>query len=331
MLDFRKYANVSSQFRAQKLEKLNNGIARQTGARWIIEALTQGNLDAIQAKWFHAQDASQEEIDAVTLSLKKVKEKLAWKRHVIVGHNLFTDLGFLYATFFGPLPPQVTGFGKVINRLFPNVFDTKFLHTEGNVVYGTGRETLKEILYPLKKIHQPLILLDSEHFSYTENSSREHEAGFDSWMTAEVFTKLAMRLYEASGAWGNSGDDLIDVSAVGENVNPTAAGLPIEYLASQMQTVNLRKSSKTTNGKLIGSKVSNIYDLLDQDDPGDMADISESDTSREVSPEKQKKSSSRQWLPGIENPFWDKYKNKLRVNAAEVGVCDLNQPFEGSM
>jgi len=32
----------------------------------------------------------------------------------------------------------------------------------------------------------------------------------------------------------------------------------------------------------------------------------------------------KQWIPSFENSFWDLYMNKLRVNAAEVGVCDLD-------
>jgi hypothetical protein len=31
----------------------------------------------------------------------------------------------------------------------------------------------------------------------------------------------------------------------------------------------------------------------------------------------------RQWIPQMEHPFWGPYVNKLRVNAAEGGVCEL--------
>jgi poly(A)-specific ribonuclease len=33
----------------------------------------------------------------------------------------------------------------------------------------------------------------------------------------------------------------------------------------------------------------------------------------------------KQWIPAFDEPFWEVYTNKLRVNAAEGGVCDLAQ------
>jgi len=33
--------------------------------------------------------------------------------------------------------------------------------------------------------------------------------------------------------------------------------------------------------------------------------------------------SIKKWLPTMDNPFWELYENKLRVNAADSGVCDL--------
>jgi poly(A)-specific ribonuclease len=32
-----------------------------------------------------------------------------------------------------------------------------------------------------------------------------------------------------------------------------------------------------------------------------------------------------QWMPTICNAFWDIYANKLRVNASEGGICDLEE------
>ena len=34
--------------------------------------------------------------------------------------------------------------------------------------------------------------------------------------------------------------------------------------------------------------------------------------------------SVKKWLPAIDNPFWELYANKLRVNAADSGVCNLD-------
>lgn len=36
-----------------------------------------------------------------------------------------------------------------------------------------------------------------------------------------------------------------------------------------------------------------------------------------------------QWIPNLEDKFWDRYRNQLRVNAVEGGVCDLNSVASG--
>jgi len=151
------------------------------GLRWIIEALTRGDLDGIRADWLCRYSDFKADREATEATLTKLKIRLRDKQHVLVGHNLFTDLGFLFATFFGPLPDKVVEFQNVINVLFPNVIDTKFLHTEGNITDGAGRETLKEILAPFRKIHRPMILLHENHSSYgSTGANKDHEAGYDS-------------------------------------------------------------------------------------------------------------------------------------------------------
>jgi len=42
----------------------------------------------------------------------------------------------------------------------------------------------------------------------------------------------------------------------------------------------------------------------------------------ETSGEKKNRKLKR-WLPPMDNSFWELYANKLRVNAADSGVCDL--------
>lgn len=149
--------------------------------RWIFEALSNGSLDSIPIEWFTSDTSEKPELQkpAVELAWKNLKKTLMEKSHIIVGHNLFMDLGFLYATFFGPLPQEVTDFQVTMRGLFPTVFDTKFINTEGQNSMG-GRGRLQEILEPFRQIHLPLIVLHEDHTAYGASLSREHEAGFDS-------------------------------------------------------------------------------------------------------------------------------------------------------
>lgn len=41
-------------------------------------------------------------------------------------------------------------------------------------------------------------------------------------------------------------------------------------------------------------------------------------------PDEPRSPQPKQWIPEWDRSFWDIYVNKLRVNAAESGVCDLD-------
>lgn len=151
------------------------------GLRWIFEALSGGSLEGINPSWFC--DPNNEDPETELLLKKKeladVVQKLKIKQHTIVGHNLFTDLAFIYRTFVGKLPRTVKHFQEDIHEIFPLVIDTKFLATHGDGQMQL-RTNLKELLVPFKKIHTPLIVLHEKHTSYGSTHGKEHEAGFDS-------------------------------------------------------------------------------------------------------------------------------------------------------
>ena len=71
--------------------------------------------------------------------------------------------------------------------------DTKYIATEGQGSMSS-QPNLKDLLYKYKKLAIPKIYLHEEHTTYN-GVEKEHEAGYDSWMTAELFVKLSMKLY----------------------------------------------------------------------------------------------------------------------------------------
>jgi hypothetical protein len=115
-------------------------------------------------------------------------------KRVLVGHNLFTDLAFIHKTFVGHLPLDVSAFQEMIHELFPIVIDTKYPSTY-NADAMNPRANLKETLAPFLKVHVPSIVLHKSHTEYGSAYGKEHEAGYDSWMTAELFIKLSAKLY----------------------------------------------------------------------------------------------------------------------------------------
>lgn len=152
-----------------------------SGLRWVYEALTNGDLEGINPRWFCDPNSEDAETELVhkTREFEEVKEALRTKAHIIVGHNLFTDLIFLYRTFVGILPRNIKSFQDDIHEAFPVIFDTKYLASHGDDKMQL-RANLKELLTPFKKIHTPLILLDENHTTYGSVHGKEHEAGFDS-------------------------------------------------------------------------------------------------------------------------------------------------------
>lgn len=100
----------------------------------------------------HDENAQPDSVDSshatLEADLTKVTKKLKGKQHVIVGHNLFTDLCFLYKTFIGDLPAGVGDFQSQIHSLFPFVIDTKYLATYNSDAMKP-RVNLKELLIPV--------------------------------------------------------------------------------------------------------------------------------------------------------------------------------------
>lgn len=59
-----------------------------------------------------------------------------------------------------------------------------------------------------------------------------------------------------------------------------------------------------------------------------LANIGESDVHGGGGSGSEEEVRDQQWLPNAESSFWDPYVNKLRVNASEGGLCDLNEQFD---
>jgi len=54
-----------------------------------------------------------------SIGLRKVVEMICREKSVLVGHNLFQDLVFIWNQFFGKLPPSLHEFCEAIAETFP--------------------------------------------------------------------------------------------------------------------------------------------------------------------------------------------------------------------
>ncbi|KAK8191461.1 ribonuclease H-like domain-containing protein [Phyllosticta capitalensis] len=182
-------------------KRLDVQINRQVGFRWIIEALCGGEINVdpkdflYDAETGHARAGNLEDVKRRFIMANYALKN---KRPILVGHNLFTDLAYLYQTFIGDLPDTLDEFRKRTQRLFPLIVDTKYLatHNCGDI---NPKSSLDEIEYKLRSQELPLLLTHPNHFKY-HGSSTLHEAGYDSFLTAIIMVRLSAKL-EAEGTY----------------------------------------------------------------------------------------------------------------------------------
>ncbi|CAK7265495.1 hypothetical protein SEPCBS57363_001612 [Sporothrix epigloea] len=127
--------------------------------------------------------------DCVKRKIDISEAKLRGETPVLVGHNMFLDLCFLYATFFGSLPDTLNEFGHTIHELFPRIMDTKHILTHADHEMMAFK-TLEDAFLELEAKKMPF---EIEHMQtrYTDrmHPANVHQAGHDSFKTSVVFLK----------------------------------------------------------------------------------------------------------------------------------------------
>ncbi|KAL1961158.1 hypothetical protein VTO42DRAFT_3103 [Malbranchea cinnamomea] len=179
-----------------RLKALGRRMSRQMGFRWIIEALVGGDISNLDPWCFAAviDHPAGVDLNRVTAYSHQLREKLKRKRPVLVGHNLFVDLAYLYRTFIGPLPDKVEEFQREIHSLLPLVVDTKYMATH-DCVSSKASSSLEDVSASLSQRKTPVFVTDSQYTRYAGEAAL-HEAGYDSLLTAQVFLRLSADLHE---------------------------------------------------------------------------------------------------------------------------------------
>ncbi|EDU42758.1 CAF1 family ribonuclease [Pyrenophora tritici-repentis] len=175
--------------------RVRESIVRQTGFRWVFEALVKGGaVDRADLLYVARTTGMPMTADmyAIRDRYDRAVERLKTKQPVLVGHNMFTDIVYLYRTFVGQLPDTLQGFQDAIHGLFPKIIDTKYLatHAEGDL---NASPTLQDIAMRLNTQPLPHIITHADYPKY-QDTEAFHEAGYDSLLTATIMIKLAAKL-----------------------------------------------------------------------------------------------------------------------------------------
>lgn len=106
-----------------------------------------------------------------------LEHHLTHSHRVIVGHNIFWDLLFLYQTFIDDLPDTSEEFFAKVHELFPSILDTKVMAIHAEPI--EGEDPLADIFERLDgRNARPHISWDTAYgFGRTASV---HEAGYDS-------------------------------------------------------------------------------------------------------------------------------------------------------
>ncbi|XP_043272276.1 pre-piRNA 3'-exonuclease trimmer-like isoform X2 [Venturia canescens] len=136
------------------------------------------------------------------IGFSKVFKLISSLKKPIVGHNLFLDLMFMHKQFYLPLPENYETFKKNVNRLFPLVYDTKFLSFEMKKILGetSWKSNVLAELYNYYKdgqgrylaMNSPSIVLSSDSAIDSDKCrGKFHNAAWDSYCTGYCFIRMA--------------------------------------------------------------------------------------------------------------------------------------------
>ncbi|KAL8935957.1 MAG: hypothetical protein Q9216_005173 [Gyalolechia sp. 2 TL-2023] len=331
--------NSEQKFRNKRFEEL---LGRQVGLRWLVEAICGGDMSAIDI------DSINPVVKAhVAAEFTSLREQLRGQSTVLVGHNLFLDLIYFHACFFGPLPDKVEDFQRTIHELFPRIIDTKYLATHNVDDPALARSSLEELSERLSKQAHPVIELHPQHSKYAFEKFA-HEAGFDSYLTAQILIRLSATLDSSGIHLGENTDGPLDNDDE-SYFTPPEARSPDEGGGGVVIDVNalpahlLQPKNDSSLSRVQPSYISpqarstfshaTAFDLLG-DIPMDEDLITltlqpeKTERPKSKKQEKRKKRADKEIgrrIPAWESSFWGVYGNKLRVNGTVEGVCDVGE------
>lgn len=314
-------------------KELEERIARQKGFRWIIDALHGGDISGINLRECAKNSATGEPTafhpDEYRPQYHRAQSVLRNNPKRIVGHNCFLDLVYIYRTFIGKLPDTVEEFQRKLHNLWPNILDTKYMSTH-NCGDINPVSSLEQIADQLSQQQSPKIGIDPAHEKYKDVEAF-HEAGFDSYLTAQIAIRLSAKLGkegeyhsvepEAKGHSEDTMEDVIEGTnglkltnvALDQHTYHTAAGTspptePNGFIPSIEGAKWKRRGDPTLAPA--SPKGPFLYDPMDV---------------RHRHRDSERDKTVAGGMPRFSSDFWRTYGNKLRVFGTEEGVCVLNE------
>ncbi|KAG5676597.1 hypothetical protein PVAND_006420 [Polypedilum vanderplanki] len=126
------------------------------------------------------------------IGIRLLMKEISKSKKPIVAHNCLLDFFYILTQCFEDLPENYNDFKKLIHRIFPNIIDTKFIAHSDHLKEFFSSTVLNQVLERLQKPPFKEIELEWEnpYNTYSLKSPKEHEAGYDSFLTGYCFLAL---------------------------------------------------------------------------------------------------------------------------------------------
>ena len=313
---------------ADRKKELEERVNRQKGFRWIIEALHGSDLNNLDLRECAKDPVTGEHIfadmDEFKAQFNRAQALLRGNPKMLVGHNCFLDLIYIYRTFFGALPDTVEEFQRKMHKLWPTVVDTKYMSTH-NCGDINPVSSLEQIARQLSTQEKPVLEVDELHKKY-EDVEAFHEAGYDSFLTAQVAVRLSAKL-EKEGAYvdasGTTNGHENGITKAVNRLKLTETTLEAHAFHAENGTSppsELDGFMPSIEGGKWKRKGDPTLPTLSADDPFEYNPKDLKHHHHDAEAEK----TLEDGMPRLGSDFWRVYGNKLRVFGTEEGVCVLD-------
>lgn len=126
------------------------------------------------------------------VGLRLLLKEISASKKLVVAHNCLLDLMFLLQQCFEPLPADYNEFKTITHRIFPNIIDTKFIGMSDKFKEMIPKTVLNRMYERLTM--EPFVNIAHEwenpYQTYSFQFPKEHEAGYDSYLTGYCFLVL---------------------------------------------------------------------------------------------------------------------------------------------
>ncbi|CAH0579030.1 unnamed protein product [Chrysodeixis includens] len=150
--------------------------------------------DAVRKKreWDELEDA---------VGFSKVARMISQSAKLVIGHNMLLDLLHTLGHFFQQPPYDYKAFKEFANCMFPKLLDTKYMSSMPPFKDKVTSSVLNELLITFNQKPFSLPKVGSvEGRGYSRLDDKEHEAGYDAYITGLCFLAMLSHLSPARAA-----------------------------------------------------------------------------------------------------------------------------------